>query len=84
VSFSSAPEATMGRTPHWDAERRELRFDGQVVKQFGVPAPNQELILAAFQETAWATVIDDPLPPDGEQEPKQRFRATIRSLNGNR
>lgn len=71
------------RTPEWDAARRELRYGGRVVKRFRVPAANQERILAAFEEEGWPEFIDDPLPPDGEQEPKRRLQATIKSLNRN-
>lgn len=54
---------------------------GVVVKQFKVPAPNQELILAAFQEEGWPVHIDDPLPPRAEQDTKRRLHETITSLN---
>ena len=48
--------------PNWDRQRRELRLGRIVVKQYRVPAENQELILAAFEEEAWPARIDDPLP----------------------
>jgi hypothetical protein len=70
-------------TPEWDDTRRELRYDGQVIKRYRVPAQNQALILAAFQEEGWPEFIDDPLPPEGEQDPKQRLQATVKSLNRN-
>ena len=69
--------------PEWDATRRELRYRGQVIKRYRVPAANQALILSAFQEDGWPDCIDDPLPPDGEQDPKHRLSATIKSLNRN-
>ena len=81
---SAAPEPPPTRpTPEWDADRRELRYQGQVIKRYRVPAENQELILTAFQEEGWPHCIDDPLPPDGEIDPKQRLQATIKSLNRN-
>ena len=45
------------------AYRKDGRFpDGSVlVKEFLVPAGNQELILTAFQEQEWSRCIDDPL-----------------------
>jgi hypothetical protein len=49
--------------PQWDKKRQELRLGGLVVKQFKVPAPNQEMILASFEEEGWPPRIDDPLPP---------------------
>jgi hypothetical protein len=70
-------------TPVWDAEYRELRVRGHVVKQFRVPSPGQESILAAFQEDGWPAAIDDPLPPQPEQDTKRRLRNTIQNLNAN-
>ena len=51
------------------------------MKRFRVPAANQEIILAAFQEEGWPEFIDDPLVPMPDQEPKRRLQATIKSLN---
>lgn len=69
--------------PTWDAERRELHFGGQLVKQFKWPAFNQEAILAAFQEENWPPRIDDPLSPSPEIAPKRRLHDTIKCLNRN-
>lgn len=69
--------------PKWDHERQELRLGEIVVKQFKVPAPNQERILAAFDEEGWPVRIDDPLPPASEQDSKRRLHDTINSLNRN-
>lgn len=69
------------RRPHWDAGRRELLVGTTVVKRFRVPAPNQELILQAFEEDGWPFHIDDPLPPVTDIDSQQRLRATIKSLN---
>lgn len=69
--------------PQWDRDLQELRFGGRVVKQFKVPAPNQEMILAAFEEEGWPPRIDDPLPPQADQDPKRRLHDTINSLNRN-
>jgi hypothetical protein len=44
-------------------------------------SPNQERIIAAFEEEGWPRRIDDPLPPHPEQDPKHRLRDTIKSLN---
>jgi hypothetical protein len=52
-----------------------------LVKQFRLPALNQELILAAFEEEAWPPHIDDPLPNALGQDPKQRLHDTIKRLN---
>ncbi len=67
--------------PSWDGDRKVLWVDGQLVKQFKVPSPNQEAILAAFEEEGWPPGIDDPLPPKPDLEEKRRLRATIQSLN---
>jgi hypothetical protein len=69
--------------PVWDRDRQELRLDEVVVKQFKVPAANQERILAAFEEEGWPIRIDDPLPPVCDQDPKIRLHDTIVSLNRN-
>ena len=60
-----------------------LYWDGQIVKQFKVPSPTQESILAAFEEEGWPAAIDDPLPPQPEQDSKRRMRNTIQHLNAN-
>ena len=69
--------------PCWDRDRQELRVGTLIVKQFKVPAPNQETILAAFQEEGWPHRIDDPIPPHPDKEPKRRLHDTIISLNRN-
>jgi hypothetical protein len=69
--------------PEWDSAKRELRYKEQVIKRYRVPARNQILILSAFQELAWPDFIDDPLPPEDEQDSKQRLQGTIKSLNRN-
>jgi len=68
-------------TPEWDTVRRELRLGGHVIKRYRVPAPNQELILTAFQESGWPEFIDDPLPPLPNQDCKGRLQGTIKALN---
>jgi hypothetical protein len=67
--------------PQWDKERQELRLGRLIVKQFKVPAPNQAMILTAFQEEEWPTRIDDPIPPNPDQDPKRRLHDTINTLN---
>ncbi|MFZ1936462.1 MAG: hypothetical protein WCB27_20880 [Thermoguttaceae bacterium] len=70
-----------GLAPSWDAKRRELRLFRKLLKRFRVPAPNQEAILAAFQEEGWPNCIDDPLPPKGDLSPQRRLHDTIKALN---
>jgi hypothetical protein len=69
--------------PVWDADRQQLRVGRTIVKQFRVPAANQEAILAAFQEEDWSPRIDDPLSPRLNQDSKRRLHDTIKSLNRN-
>jgi len=69
--------------PTWDSDRQQLRVGRVIVKEFKVPAANQEAVLAAFQEENWAPRIDDPLPPMPNQDPKRRLHDTINSLNRN-
>jgi len=69
--------------PTWDQQRRELRIGRTVVKRFRVPAENQETILTAFEEEAWAVHVDDPLPPAAGIDPKRRLHSTIQCLNRN-
>lgn len=69
--------------PTWDPDRQQLRVGRIVVKEFKVPAANQEAILAAFQEEGWAPRIDDPLTPKPNQDSKRRLHDTINSLNRN-
>jgi hypothetical protein len=73
----------LASVPVWDRDRQELRLGEVVVKQFKVPAANQERVLAAFEEEGWPIRIDDPLPPVYDQDPKIRLHDTIVSLNRN-
>ena len=70
-----------GQFPVWDDMLHELRLEGVVVKRFTRPAGAQEVILSAFQEEGWPSVIDDPLPAQFNQDPKRRLHYTIRNLN---
>jgi hypothetical protein len=69
--------------PHWSSQRRELSYAGVVVKRFRRPAPNQELVLTAFEEESWTVRIDDPMPPQAGKDSKQRLHDTINALNRN-
>jgi len=67
--------------PQWDYQRRQVRCGGHVVKEFKLPAPNQETILTAFEEEGWPPRIDDPLPPVADVDPRRRLHDTIKALN---
>jgi hypothetical protein len=83
AASSAVPAAPGTALPFWDKDRRALTFANHLVKQFKVPAPNQEMILAAFQEESWPARIDDPLPLHAAIDPKRRLHDTINSLNRN-
>jgi hypothetical protein len=78
---TSDEDGAQPRTPTWDPDRQQLRVGKKIVKEFKVPAANQEAILAAFQEDGWVPRIDDPLPPSQNQDSKRRLHDTINSLN---
>lgn len=67
----------------WDATAHCLKVDGQTVKVFKLPSPNQERILSAFEEEGWPMRIDDPLPISHDIHPKRRLNDTIKGLNRN-
>lgn len=67
--------------PCWDSESRELRINSVLVKRFKWAAVNQEAVLAAFEEEGWPKRIDDPLPPQPDQDSKRRLSDTIKCLN---
>ncbi len=77
--FTSAmkqPEA-----PRWNSTSRELCWGNYLIKQFRLPAVNQETVLAALEEEGWPPRIDDPLPPTPDLDPKVRLHDTIKALN---
>jgi hypothetical protein len=73
--------ASAAESPHWNSQSRVLRFGGKVIKRFRQPSSNQEALLAAFEESGWPERIDDPLPPHGDVDPKQRLHFSIWRLN---
>jgi hypothetical protein len=68
-------------TPKWDRDRKELRVGSAVVKRFKLDANDQEAVLAAFEEEAWAVRIDNPLAPAGEKSSQRRLQEALESLN---
>jgi hypothetical protein len=84
VATPTVARSTAARpVPEWDPTLRELRFRGQVIKRFRVPAPNQELVLNAFQAEGWPEWIEDPHPHVEGVDPVQRLLASVKSLNRN-
>ncbi len=78
---SKEPAARETRVPRWEGSERQLWWGNALVKEFHVPAANQERVLAALQEEGWPTRIDDPLPPERSVDPKSRLHDTIKALN---
>jgi hypothetical protein len=84
IAYARQPNGQKPKAaPHWDGQRHQFRVGGVLVKEFKVHSPNQETVLAAFQEEGWPPRIDDPLPPHAEIDPKRRLHDTIKSLNRN-
>jgi hypothetical protein len=77
------PDLAPDTHPHWNQDLRELRVGKLLVKEFRRPAPNQELVLATFEEEDWPAHIDDPLPGSYDLDAKQRLHDTINRLNHN-
>jgi len=75
--------AGRGGRPKWDGDRRQIRFDGRIVKEFKLPSPNQEAVLMAFEEEGWPARMDDPLAPTANLDPRRRLHDTIKALNRN-
>ena len=78
TTHNSPPEPLL---PHWDADRRELILATRAVKRFPQPSPNQERILAAFEEEGWPCRIDDPLPRKPGSDSHRRLQTAIKCLN---
>jgi hypothetical protein len=74
-------DAVATRVPRWDPKGRMLWLGSTLIKRFTVPATNQELVLAAFDQHGWPSCIDDPLPPSPAINPKRRLHDTINRLN---
>jgi hypothetical protein len=67
---------------YYDRELRELWAQGELVKRFTQPAPDQHAILSTFEESGWPRHIDDPLPHKrGRQAANLRLRDAIKRLN---
>jgi hypothetical protein len=37
--------------------------------------------MTVFEEDGWPALIDDPLPPKPELDPRRRLRDTVKNLN---
>lgn len=74
-------QGTLSERPRWDSKSRQLWWRGLLIKELHRPAPNQETVLAAFEEEGWPIHIDDPLPQTPGIDPKTRLHDTIKHLN---
>jgi hypothetical protein len=81
IALAAAKKSASPLVPDWDGERRQLRYGGQLVKWYRLPAICQETLLAAFQEDGWPPRIDDPLPRLANIDPKSRLHEAVRRLN---
>jgi hypothetical protein len=81
MNGKSYPQTSL--KPYWHATRRELSLGDRMVKQFHVPARNQELILSVFQQEDWPKSIDDPLACGFDTDPKIRLNDAVYRLNHN-
>jgi hypothetical protein len=82
-STPHANGSTRWLIPRWDRDRQEFRLGEVLIKRFQVPAPDQEVILAVFQEEGWPVRIDNPLPSHPEVDLKPRLARAIDALNRN-
>ncbi len=69
--------------PHWDPVLRRLIWKGQLVKEFRIPAENQEAILDRFEIEGWPPRIEDPLEKMDGVDRKARLHDAIKGLNRN-
>jgi hypothetical protein len=69
------------KKPRYEAKLRELRVGEVVVKSFTQKSDGQEIILLAFQEQGWSTIIDDPLMVKDDQDAKECLRRAVDNLN---
>jgi hypothetical protein len=87
AASASAPDApprppARKTGPTWNPVRKELWFQGSLVKRFRrKDAANQFLILESFEELGWPEWIDDPLPHVPGIAAEQRLQETVKSLN---
>ena len=80
-SFQQALEACAAARPSWDLAKRELRWQGRLVKRWCHDAANQIAVLDAFEAEGWPPCIANPLAQGRARDAKARRRDTIHSLN---
>ncbi len=81
VMKQTEAQDSLREVPRWNSASRELCWGNYLIKQFRLPAVNQETVLAALEEEGWPLRIDDPLPQTPDIDPKVRLHDTIKALN---
>jgi hypothetical protein len=74
-------KASSASRPRYRRDLRELWLGRKLVKRFRQRAPDQHLILSAFEEQNWQRRIDCPLPPRPLEDRKRRLNRAIYRLN---
>jgi hypothetical protein len=65
--------------PRWDRANRELWYGNTLCARYKRPAPNQHLLLQAFEELGWPERIDDPLPRGRRADTISDLQATLKA-----
>lgn len=81
LAASAGEESLPGLQPRYDARSGQLWLGDTLLKTFRRADSNQEKTVCAFEEEDWPELIDDPLPPKGEIDPRERLRDTLYALN---
>jgi hypothetical protein len=75
------PSSPAEPVPHWDAQRGQLWFEGELLYARKRLSPRLEGILAAFEEQHWVARIADPLQQGHTKETPHELRDAVRRLN---
>jgi hypothetical protein len=78
--YSASQQTADNAKPSWDAQTRELRYRGELVKRYPARASRQIEVLNNFQLENWAHCIADPLPYT-EKGAKARLHGVIANMN---
>jgi hypothetical protein len=70
--------------PRWDPQKRQLWYGTVLVKQLKRLAPDQQLVLEAFQQAGWPEAISNPLAGETDAERRGRLRHVVKRLNRRR
>ena len=66
--------------PVWDGER-ELRYKGVLVKLYEREAPEQQRVLAAFEEQGWPALIENPRQHLDGDNLKAQLKSLVNNMN---